>query len=353
MIRLPFRKRRRRSPPSLRFTRLGAAVVFMTLGVGFAGLNTGNNLLYMIFGMMLGFITASGFISEMGLWSLEPDWILPSGVHAGRPALLRFVLRNGKRKTPALGLEAEIVLESPGGPRTFPGARFLFVPAGGQRHADIAFTPERRGLYTVKEARVETRFPFGFFRKRLTLLIEDRFVVYPRVAPLEEAEHRRPAGEKQAASSARGPGDSFWGIRDFQEGDSPRAVSWKVTARQGRLMARETEKDVDRKAVLSLEPAAAWRELEGEALESAVSFAASLARQKQREGFAVGFRAPGFQREPSLDDKDLRAFFSFLALFDPREASEESPPRRGPAGPEETLDVLALWKENRTTSAGF
>ena len=47
-------------PRFLIFTRFGTTVVLLTIGVGLGAMNTGNNLVYMIFGMMLGFITASG-----------------------------------------------------------------------------------------------------------------------------------------------------------------------------------------------------------------------------------------------------------------------------------------------------
>ena len=56
-----------RPPRRLSFTREGKYFVGITLGVGFAAINTGNNLLYLLLGMMLSLIIASGIMSEMSL----------------------------------------------------------------------------------------------------------------------------------------------------------------------------------------------------------------------------------------------------------------------------------------------
>ena len=47
----------------IRFTRFGTFYILFTIGVGAAAINTGNNLLYLILGMLLGFIVISGFLS--------------------------------------------------------------------------------------------------------------------------------------------------------------------------------------------------------------------------------------------------------------------------------------------------
>ena len=45
-----------RPPRRLKFTREGKFFVGITLGVGFAAINTGNNLLYLLLGMLLALI---------------------------------------------------------------------------------------------------------------------------------------------------------------------------------------------------------------------------------------------------------------------------------------------------------
>ena len=56
------------SPPrKLRPTRAGWIFCVLTFGVGFAALNTGNNLLFLGWGMVLSAIVLSGILSEATL----------------------------------------------------------------------------------------------------------------------------------------------------------------------------------------------------------------------------------------------------------------------------------------------
>ena len=53
------RRAHRNWPRKLKFTREGKYFLGITLGVGFAAINTGNNLLYLLLGMMLSLIIVS------------------------------------------------------------------------------------------------------------------------------------------------------------------------------------------------------------------------------------------------------------------------------------------------------
>ena len=53
------RWRSMKAPRKLKFTREGKFFVGITLGVGFAAINTGNNLLYLLLGMLLALIVVS------------------------------------------------------------------------------------------------------------------------------------------------------------------------------------------------------------------------------------------------------------------------------------------------------
>ena len=46
-------RRKLRPPRRLRFTREGRVIVILSIGVGFAAINTGNNLLYLLLGWLL------------------------------------------------------------------------------------------------------------------------------------------------------------------------------------------------------------------------------------------------------------------------------------------------------------
>ncbi|MGB1780177.1 MAG: hypothetical protein ACPHQP_11530, partial [Longimicrobiales bacterium] len=57
----------------IRFTSGGVVFTVGTTAVGFAAMNTGNNLLYLLLGAMLGFIAVSGWLSEQAIRGLRVE----------------------------------------------------------------------------------------------------------------------------------------------------------------------------------------------------------------------------------------------------------------------------------------
>ena len=56
-----------RPPRTIWPTREGWWLLFAAVGLGFAAMNTGNNLLYLLVSMLLGLIVVSGVLSERSM----------------------------------------------------------------------------------------------------------------------------------------------------------------------------------------------------------------------------------------------------------------------------------------------
>ena len=129
------------------FTSGGLVFTIGALAVGFAAMNTGNNLLYLLLGSMLGFIAVSGWLSEQAIWNLGIErHLFDEQLRAARyiPAGDRDALD---------GVPVRHVSEAAGHPhRRRGGGVAAFGPAG-------AHTVTRRW------ARTEGR-PFGPGRRR-------------------------------------------------------------------------------------------------------------------------------------------------------------------------------------------
>ncbi len=88
-------------------TKVGVVYVLVTLVIGIAALNTGNNLLYIVVAAMLAAILVSGVVSALVLRGLELDIRLPERAHVCRasgdgtdraakpPAVLARLLHSG------------------------------------------------------------------------------------------------------------------------------------------------------------------------------------------------------------------------------------------------------------------
>src|SRR5688572_24447476 len=86
----------------------GLALLAISLFVDFAAVNTGNNLRYLTFGLMVIFVVAPGILSMTDLSRKEVSMKQAGDVFAMTPAPLRITLVNKKRLLPSYSLTVEI-----------------------------------------------------------------------------------------------------------------------------------------------------------------------------------------------------------------------------------------------------
>ena len=245
------RRRRWRPPRRLSFTREGKILVFLSVGVGFAAINTGNNLLYLLLGWMLSFIIASGVLSEQTLKNLIVTRRPPPKIFASEPFLMEVVIENKKPKRASYSIEVEDLQgKTPIDKRCY----FLKIPEGKSQRTSYRHTFVRRGLYTLTGYRLATKFPFALFRKSrdvdapLDLLVYPARVIVPRPPP-------RSATRGDATADRLGRRGEFFGLREHRAGDDRRDVHWKSSARSGRLLVREYEDELARRLVIAVDNA--------------------------------------------------------------------------------------------------
>lgn len=305
-------RRRFRLPRSIRPTRDGWIYVGVTLGVGFAALNTQNNLLYLILGMLLSIIMASSVLSEMSLRHLQVSRQVPTRVFAGRPFLMGVGLKNTKQRFPSFSVEVEdLVEEKPLEKRCY----FLKLPAGRRQQTSYRHRLARRGTYRFTGFRISTKFPFSLFRKWRDVDLGGELVVFPELVPVAPWQRATPALAGDQALPRTGRTGDVHGIREFRQGDAARDIHWRKSAIDGRLMVREREDESRRRALLVVDnarpPGAAPDSREDASFERAVSLAASLAAHYVALGFAVGLSMRGAAipaaHGPAQLDRLLRA----------------------------------------------
>lgn len=235
-----------RRPPSLlaalrnwRVTRDGKVFFFLTFCVGFAAVNTGNNLLYLVLGLLLSVIILSGLLSDLSLRGLGFQRRLPKRAFAGHTALIEIEVRNTKRWVPSYSIEVEDKLENR---RTDKRCYFLKVNPGGRQTAAYRRTPPVRGRERYLSLRVATRFPFGLFEKWYEVELTDSQLVYPSLQQGRRSAAVPRAPDGQTPTQQRGEGD-VEGLRDLHSGAPVRDIDWKKSASLGRLVARERRRE--------------------------------------------------------------------------------------------------------------
>ena len=230
-------RRRLRPPRRLSFTREGRIIVELAVGVGFAAINTGNNLLYLLLGWLLSFIIASGVLSEMTLRALSVERRPPPRIFASEPFLMEVVIKNGKPNRASYSIEVEDLQgKTPIDKRCY----FLKIPEGKSQRTSYRHTFVRRGLYTLTCYRLATKFPFALFRKSRDVEKPLEILVYPARVPVPRPPPRA-LTKGDAIAERLGRRGEFFGLRERRPGDDRRDVHWKSSARSGRLLVREYE----------------------------------------------------------------------------------------------------------------
>lgn len=316
--------RRRLFPRSLSFTREGKVYVAITLGVGFAAVNTANNLLFLVLGMMLGLIIISGILSEATLRGVEIARRLPIRVQAKESFPVELALTNTKSRLASFGVELKDEIEGePYRRRCF----FLRVAAGEERA--IAYRCEllRRGKVRFDGTVISTRFPFGLFEKSRFVPLVDEVVVFPAQVDVALPNAIASAGEHVGRLLERGAGQEFRELKERLPDEDPRRIHWPTSARVGKEMIRLTEMETDGLLEIVLDPGASKGEPGSEEFaERLIEAAASLARLAARRHLAVRLVTTPRAVFECRRRGQMYPLLEHLALLDTTQAAEAPSP---------------------------
>lgn len=271
----------------------------MTLLLGFAAVNTGNNLLYLLVSALLGFMAVSGLLGRWNLARLSLRCVPPDEVYDGVPTLLGIELSNRRRRFPACLLEVSLA-----------GERVLFplVAPGARQRRPLPATLRGRGWQSLPPLDVRSRFPINFFVRRMTLAIDDPVLVFPAPRPCPEGAQPDPAGARGAAQSRlRGAEGEISRIGDYRGGEPLKLIHWKLSARHDQLKVKELGATSRAPVVLDLAA------LPGD-LEERLRCASWLIGRLLRAGRPVGLRAGNAEIPPAAGRAHKLRLLKVLAL---------------------------------------
>jgi uncharacterized protein (DUF58 family) len=318
-----------RPPRKLKLTREGKYFIGVTFGVGFAAINTANNLLYLLLGMLLALIIVSGVLSELSLRSLSVSRRLPPRAQVGRAHLVEVEVFNHKKRIPSYAIEIEdLRAGQPADKRCF----FLKVSPDSAQVAAYRRTPARRGRDHHVGFRVATRFPFGLFEKSRVLHAEGDLIIYPAVdpVPLPRLDDGRRSGGGR--SIGRGGGDEVFGVRPMRDGDDPRDIYWRKSTLPDHFVLRERGRETRRDVIFLMDSTYPTPTPDDEwsmRFERRIRDVASRAVAHLKLGAVVEVRTTTGERARSSPALGADPLLRFLALIEGRSA----PPAAGPVTP--------------------
>ena len=239
----------------------GGVFLIIIVVVGFAAWNTGNNLLFLVFSLLVSTLFVGWVAARSSLRDLTVSARFPDHIFAAEAAPVIVTLRNTKRVLPSFS----ILVEARGPDHDAEQTRrrryrkrllayFSYVPhkAAAEQKVDQLFP--RRGHVLIDGFELSTRFPFGFFRRRRRLRARNvDIIVYPKPEVIGDKLHLLPMYAGRIPSLRRGAGHDLFSMRDYQPQDDLRHIDWKATARSRRLTVREFTSEDERRITIVLD----------------------------------------------------------------------------------------------------
>ena len=288
-------------------TREGWAYLALLAGVMFGAVNTGNNLVYIVLGVLLGMLVVANVLAEWNLRSLSVERRFPAEVFAGVPASGTFVLKNPRGAGTAFAIDLSELGETRG------AAHVEACPPASSREVPVDWVFPHRGDNLLVGIRVASSFPFGLVRRWRDLPVPASLLAYPSPAgrpptPLADGEGDEPTARSRPADL----GD-FAGLRPYRPGDPLRRVHWPSSARSLEPLVVMRSAAGSESLVLHVPT-----HLAGNPREDAIRRVVGSAEVHFARGDAVGLAADDIELEPRPGPVARRALLTRLALLERR-----------------------------------
>ena len=307
----------------MRLTFSGWALLVIALAMGGAAYNTSSNILFMSLSLILSSLVMSGFLSFFNFKKIS--WMLdvPRHLRVAEPSTVSVRVKNEKKWLPTFSFWFRVRLGKSGRYKPLTHGGVLF----SERIAEMPwrFTPEARGELCLNVSGIESKYPFGFFKKTIGVPIAHKTIVWPERLEyrlLLQAGRRPRAGQGQRYKV--GAGDDLAGLRIYQEGDDLRSIHWKASARSEQFLVKQFDNDGGQGMRLAFSSSKKlWSDKE--MFENAVRAVASVAEDFYRRGELISVRIDEDEPVNIFHPRDMYAVMDQLALIQRGKAAWKQP----------------------------
>lgn len=263
----------------------------MTILLGLAAVNTGNNLLFLIVASMLGFMAVSGIFGLRNLQLLDFAVKFPDEIYCDIPAQLTILVKSERNFLPHYLLTLHIHDAETDIPILMPKERI-------ERKVFVTF--KKRGPDAITKAAVISPFPVNFFVRSNLFSMDAACLVFPKPLPLPEGWARDNLSETGNTSQSRkGSSGETESIGEYTAAEPLKQIHWKLSARHDELLVKEMSAESGKPVIIDLDA------LQG-GIETRLGHASHLINSFMAEGVAVGLKVgdknipPGISRSHRL-----------------------------------------------------
>lgn len=268
--------------PRMQITLVGIVILLVAAAIVGAAFVHRVNLLMLLFSLIVAMVVVGSWSGRRQLHGLVLTRNIPSMVEAGVPFAWSVQVTGRRPGRALLGLLASDPV-SPPVPLCPKSVRLWPATPGSAALGRHVMAIAQRGEYRFGPTRLSTAYPFGFVKwsDQFQKTGEGVLLVYPAIGRLTSlARHRLGLASIGGGSSRLGlieGFDEFRSVRDYRDGDPPRLIHWRTTARRGSLVVREAEPAASRNLLLIVEPRLCGHAPDSARLaETVLSFAATV-----------------------------------------------------------------------------
>ena len=184
----------------------------------------------------------------------------------------------------------------PGGTDEWKDGFRLEMPAESAVRCTYRVTPRTRGFLTLGTIHLRTLSPWGLAWRRSRVDVSHTLQVQPGVRDLLRERSGYAIRRKLRTPGPRrtrqwGEGREFESLRDYVQGDDPRAIDWKASARRRKYVVRNYEAERSQNIVLAIDAGRHMRERLSpvrERIDYALGACMMVASRAQKFGDRVG-----------------------------------------------------------------
>jgi len=248
----------------------GIIILLIAGGIGFAAINTGSNIQWFIFSIILSVVLISKIVGVINLIGVRVKIKEVPEVFANRKSYIPIAICNKKRIGSANNIWLYLSAESQD---EFEKVFFDKI----KRKEDKVFFYEanfpKRGECEIKAVELLSGFPIDFFRNCRRIEVNQKVLVYPEIISLAPFNRRMRIFSEGNSSLMKGEGgNEILNIYRYSGSESYKNIHWKITAKKDELWAKEFSREESKKLIIVMD----WQEIDFNLRERAISLAASL-----------------------------------------------------------------------------
>ncbi|MBX9655069.1 DUF58 domain-containing protein [bacterium] len=272
---------------TIRLTWAGVFVLAVALPILGASFVHHVNLLLLLFSLIVAAVFVGTWLGRAQIKHLKVIRSCPTLLPLNRPLTSIMEITNiGKR--PAAGVQLTDQTDPDLSP--LPTVFVETVGVGETVRARYEWKVPKVGVYRLGPLQLFTSYPFGFVKWSRVLeetVLREPVVVHPPFGKLS-VEARQylgiaTLGEGRARSGLLEGIDEFRGVREFRDGDSPKLIHWRSTARRGTLVVRELDPSASRSILMLVYLVEHEGPVEPEIFDNVLAFASTVVAEVCRD----------------------------------------------------------------------